>query len=197
MMVATILVQAETDLSDFPVHPFWDFSLDVYMSDGVGQACLELQNEHQLDVNILLYCMWVGASGRGSLTVAQMAAVNEAVNEWHQDVVRALRAIRVRMKRVEGATPEPLTESLRQSIQKTEIDCEHAEQLMLAASVDLTADNIKTISDRLADSVSNISIYFAGFGKVSDVDRRNLTVILNVVFGDLTAEQVEAAAVKI
>ncbi|MEC9208556.1 MAG: DUF2390 domain-containing protein, partial [Pseudomonadota bacterium] len=43
-------------MSEFPDHPFWDFSLDVYMSKGVGAAFLELQRAHELDVNILLFC---------------------------------------------------------------------------------------------------------------------------------------------
>ena len=196
-MAPATVTRAEDTLSDFPEHPFWDFSLDVYMSDGVGQACLELQNAHELDVNILLFCMWVGASGRGSLTAPQMAVVTNSVKEWHQDVVRALRAVRVRMKREIGSAPEALSESLRQRIQKTEIDCEHAEQLMLAASIDLVEDNASEISDRLVACVSNISTYFSSFGEVSEVDRANLSLILKAAFRELGADLVRAAAAKI
>ena len=49
---------------DFPDHPFWDFSLRVHGADGVAGACLDLQDAHQLDVNIVLYCCWIGATGR-------------------------------------------------------------------------------------------------------------------------------------
>ncbi|SVE59980.1 uncharacterized protein METZ01_LOCUS512834, partial [marine metagenome] len=31
---------------------FWDFSNHVYQTDGVQAACLELQNEYGLDVNM-------------------------------------------------------------------------------------------------------------------------------------------------
>ena len=54
-------------MSDFPDHPFWDFSLIVYMTPGVGPACVALQEAHELDVNIVLFCLWAGASGRGAL----------------------------------------------------------------------------------------------------------------------------------
>ena len=104
-------------MTEFPDHPFWDFSLSVYMSDGVGAACLELQTTHELDVNILLFCLWFGASGRGSLNADQIAAAIEAVDAWHQEVVRALRAVRVRMKGGVTEAPSALTESLRQRIQ--------------------------------------------------------------------------------
>ncbi|MEE2997206.1 MAG: TIGR02444 family protein [Pseudomonadota bacterium] len=181
-------------MAKFPDHPFWNFSLEVYMSHGVGPACLELQTRHQLDVNILLYCMWAGASGRGALTGSQMASVDAAVKEWHQDVVRALRAVRVRMKTGVGNAPDDLTEALRQRIQKIEIDCEHVEQLILANTVDLAANGAKTNTERLEDAVSNISSYFATFGEVSGADRRSLALILKVAFRDLEADQVEAAA---
>ena len=57
----------------FPDHPFWDFSLGIYGWAGIPQACLELQSAHELDVNILLYCLWFGASGHGAFDEADMA----------------------------------------------------------------------------------------------------------------------------
>ena len=182
----------EYPVAEFPDHPFWDFSLDVYMSEGVGAACLELQDAHELDVNILLFCMWVGASGRGALTADQMFAVTGAVEEWHHDVVRALRAVRVRMKGGVGDSPAELTESLRQRIQKAEIDCEHTEQLMLAASVDLGVDNERASADRLVDAISNISAYFDTFGAVSGNDRKNLGFILKIAFPDIPGDAIQA-----
>lgn len=185
-------------MAEFPDHPFWDFSLDVYMSDGVGVACLELQDAHHLDVNILLFCQWFGASGRGALTAAQMKTVTDAVRVWHHDVVRALRAVRTLMKGGMDPAPVDLAESLRQRIQKTEIDCEHTEQLMLAASIETAVDDARSSEDRLADAVSNISEYFQTFeGVLSDRDRVNLCVILGVAFRDRTSADVAAACNRI
>ena len=178
-------------MTEFPDHPFWDFSLDVYMSEGVGAAFLELQKAHELDVNILLFCMWVGASGRGSLTTEQMSVLLDAVSTWHEDVVRALRAIRVRMKGGIGNAPSQLSESLRQRIQKTEIDCEHAEQLMLTEVLDMTADQGKTASERLVDAASNLSTYFATFGSISVSDKQNLCFVLRIAFPNLNDLQLE------
>ena len=180
-------------MTEFPDHPFWDFSLDVYMSKGVGAAFLELQKAHELDVNILLFCMWVGASGRGSLTTEQMSVLLDAVSTWHEDVVRALRAIRVRMKGGIGNAPSQLSESLRQRIQKTEIDCEHAEQLMLTEVLDMTADKGKMASERLIDAASNLSTYFATFGSISVSDKQNLCFVLRIAFPNLNDFQLEDA----
>ena len=181
-------------MAEFPDHPFWDFSLEVYMSDGVGPACLELQDAHELDVNVLLFCMWVGASGRGALTVEQMETVAGAVHEWHEDIVRVLRALRTRMKGGMAHAPAELAESLRQRIQKTEIDCEHTEQLMLAGAVELPVEENRSPDARLSDAVSNTSAYFRTFaGDASARDRTNIALMLAVAFRDLSGVAVETA----
>lgn len=181
-------------MAEFPDHPFWDFSLDVYMSDGVGAACLELQDAHELDVNILLFCQWLGASGRGALSPAQMKSVTAAVETWHQDVVRALRAVRTLMKGGMDPAPADLRESLRQRIQKTEIDCEHTEQLMLAGSIETSVNETRSEGDRLLDAVANLSAYFQIFGgAVSARDRENLGVMLRVSFPNRTPDEIRAA----
>lgn len=181
-------------MAEFPEHPFWDFSLDVYMSEGVGAACLELQGAHELDVNILLFCQWLGASGRGALSPAQMKTVTDTVHVWHRDVVRALRAVRTLMKGGMDPAPADLAESLRQRIQKTEIDCEHTEQLMLAGSIETAVDDARSRDDRLADAVSNLSEYFRIFGgAVTGRDRENLCVMLGAAFRDRAAADIAAA----
>jgi uncharacterized protein (TIGR02444 family) len=181
-------------LAEFPDHPFWDFSLDVYMSNGVGAACLDLQDAHELDVNVLLFCLWVGASGRGALTEAEMKTVTDAVHAWHHDIVRALRAVRTLMKGGMDPAPVDLAESLRQRIQKTEIDCEHTEQLMLAAAVETTADDSRADDLRLGDAVSNVALYFQSFGaNASAQDRQNIAVMLRVAFRDQPDEAITAA----
>jgi uncharacterized protein (TIGR02444 family) len=175
-------------LAQFPEHPFWDFSLGVYMSEGVGAACLELQDAHELDVNVLLFCMWQGASGRGALSATEMQMALAAVEDWHHDIVRGLRAVRVRMKGGMPPAPMDLSESLRQRIQKAEIDCEHTEQLMLAAAIDKEPDESRTDEVRLADAVATLAEYFAAIGGVAtDADRSNLAHMLGFAFGGLDA----------
>ena len=181
-------------MAEFPDHPFWDFSLDVYMSDGVGAACLELQDAHELDVNVLLFCLWRGASGCGALTADEMKIATDAVYAWHHDIVRALRAVRTLMKSGMKPAPADLAESLRQRIQKTEIDCEHTEQLMLAAAIETTVDVTRADDLRLVDAVSNVSQYFQLFGeKASAQDRQNIAVMLQVAFRDLGPADITAA----
>ncbi len=169
-------------LVEFPKHPFWDFSLKVYTSDGVAEACLELQNTHQLDVNILLFCLWYGASGRGKLNDKEIKKIICHVDIWHRDVVKELRKLRVLLKGGMKNAPAELTISLRRSLQKIEIDAEHIEQLMLSTLIPAVEDASKDDRKKIEETISNISSYFAIFGTISTRDWKNLMVILETVF---------------
>ena len=59
----------------------WRFSLTVYGRAGVPAACLALQDEGGRDVNLLLYCCWVGASGLDTPTgfASAVATVSSAL----------------------------------------------------------------------------------------------------------------------
>lgn len=173
-------------MTEFPEHPFWDFSLEVYMAPGVGKACIELQERHGLDVNLLLFCVWAGASGRGVLDDRGMEAATSSVRVWHDAVVRPLRAVRTRMKGGLPRASAELAESLRRRIQKIEIDCEHAEQLMVADSVDLAPDRSRSEDGRAEDAAANVARYFRSFGgDVAPEDRSRLEVVLGAAFAGM------------
>ncbi len=176
---------------EFPDHPFWDFSLGVYGQAGVPQACLELQSDHQLDVNILLYCLWLGASGRGTLDAAEMMRVTGSVAEWHEEIVRGLRAVRQRLKGGMPPAPEELSEPLRAGVQKLEIDFEHLEQLMLAAAIERAPDDNADGESRIRAALANAGRYFEALNvRQSSEDRRNLAILLKAAFEGLDSELV-------
>ena len=171
---------------EFPDHPFWDFSLGVYGQPGIPQACLELQAAHQLDVNILLYCLWFGASGHGALNADEMAQVTGSVADWHHEIVRGMRAVRQRLKGGMPPAPEELSEPLRAGVQKLEIDFEHLEQLMLAAAIDRTPDDATDGESRIRAALANVGRYFEALEiRQSGEDRRNLAILLKAAFTDL------------
>lgn len=119
----------------FPEHPFWDFALRVYGAPGVSAACLGLQERHGIDVNLMLFCLWLGHSDRGAMTEPEILAALAATDRWHRTVVKGLRLVRRALKERFPDAPADLREQLRGEIQKTEINAEHLEQLMLVAAV--------------------------------------------------------------
>ena len=105
----------------FEDHPFWEFSLRVYGNEGVPIACLALQERHAIDVNMLLFCAWIGESGRGLLGEADLESALVATMAWNQDIVCSLRAVRNQLKGGMPTIPTERSETLRKMILEIEV----------------------------------------------------------------------------
>jgi uncharacterized protein (TIGR02444 family) len=170
---------------DFPPHPFWDFSVTLYDKPGVAPACLALQERHGVDVNALMFCLWLAASGRGPVPREELAASFAAVTAWHAQVVRTLRPLRQRLKFGFDPVTAELVQGLRARIQKIEIDAEHIEQLTLAASpaAEALARPGLGAEEMAAHAAEHLAGYFQHLGaEPESADRDQLCVILAVAF---------------
>ncbi|MFW2403724.1 MAG: TIGR02444 family protein [Gammaproteobacteria bacterium] len=116
---------------DFQNSPFWDFSLSLYGRPGVADACLFLQDRYGLDVNIILFCVWVGSTGRGPLENNDVDACIRRTRDWRDRVIEPLRQIRRACRDEPLGVPEFLLEVFRPSMHDVELDAEHVEQLIL------------------------------------------------------------------
>ena len=114
---------------------FKRFALALYGSEGVADACLYLQNRHDLDVNLVLFAAFVGAERRQRLTTSNLDAARARVDAWHSEVVRPLRAVRQRLKTGPAPAPNEITAHLRRRLQQVEIDAEVIELDLLCAVV--------------------------------------------------------------
>jgi uncharacterized protein (TIGR02444 family) len=98
--------------------------LALYARDGVPEACLHLQNRHDLDVPMVLFAAFVGAVRRETLTASDLEAARGSVDAWHHEVVRPLRAVRQRLKSGPAPAPNDITARLRSEVQRIEIAAE-------------------------------------------------------------------------
>jgi uncharacterized protein (TIGR02444 family) len=80
-----------------PDNDFWRFSLKVYEQEGVANECLELQERHGVNVNLLLFCAWIGTQAI-ALDRKDIEAAAQIVVHWDAMVVRPLRIARREMK---------------------------------------------------------------------------------------------------
>ena len=112
---------------------FKRFALALYRSEGVADACLHLQNRHDLDVNLVLFAAFVGAERRQRLTTSSLEDARARVDAWHREVVRPLRAVRQRLKTGPASAPNEITAHLRRRLQQVEIDAELIELDQLGA----------------------------------------------------------------
>jgi len=132
---------------------FWTFSLTFYGRPGVAAACLALQDEHGLDVNIVLLCCWLGWSGRGRLDKASLAAADRSVAAWRREVIWPLRAVRRALKK----RPDAAAAALRRDVQTLELHAEREAQRLLLAGL----GSASPAADRHADAAANLALYFA------------------------------------
>jgi|NGEPerStandDraft_6_1074524.scaffolds.fasta_scaffold35414_2 uncharacterized protein (TIGR02444 family) len=114
-------------------HPFWTFSLSIWAQAGVEQACLALQ-EAGADVNLLLFCCWLGAEGR-QIDKRQLKKLMSAVSVWQEEVLAPLRRARRAVKKGIPGMPQEWGAWLRRRIAAAELDAEYVEQLLLAGQV--------------------------------------------------------------
>ncbi|MEH6639759.1 MAG: DUF2390 domain-containing protein [Porticoccaceae bacterium] len=134
-------------------NPFWQYSLALYQRPGVANFCLNLQdglhptadrsainpqaqsadpeNEHA-NVNVLLFCCWVGRQGV-ELTQSDMPNLEASIATWHQDQVLPLRAARRALgsnDRNEG-NKKNIEEQNKRELLARELEAEGKEQGLL------------------------------------------------------------------
>lgn len=122
-------------MTAFRAHPAWDFVIRLYAVPDVAAACLDLQERHGINVTFMLFCLWRGSVSAGPLG-EHVPALAAAAREWHETVVLPVRAARRRLKTETGSSRKPYATALYKSVLAAEIDCEHAELLMLAERAD-------------------------------------------------------------
>ncbi|HZP79509.1 MAG TPA: TIGR02444 family protein [Pseudolabrys sp.] len=148
-------------------NPFWRFSLAVYGAPGVQAECLALQERFGIDVNVLLFCAWIGVSKRISLDNAQLNAIEAATGSWHQAAVQPLRAARQQLK----AMPEmshPDVVQLRKELAALELRAEQIEQALLCE----LASQIPAGSTSAPDAVrGNVDAYLRRRDEAIAVDQ--------------------------
>jgi uncharacterized protein (TIGR02444 family) len=118
-------------------NPLWRFALAHYRRRGVAVACLALQDGAGIDVNLLMFALWHGASGRGRLGRTALSRLVRAVAAWQSQVVMPLRDLRRRLKPLVddptlGLLVRPIS-GLRSDVKRLELEAERVELAMLFA----------------------------------------------------------------
>ena len=153
-------------------NPFWDFSLAVWGREAVEPACLDLQERHGLDVNLLLFCGWAGRRGR-ALDDADIARLIEAARPWREATVVPLRKLRKWLKG-QSAAPGATAGRLRERIKGDELQAEAIQQDLFVA--------VMPVPDGTggpAVTVANMAAYFAALGIAPDAsDTAHLANVL-------------------
>jgi uncharacterized protein (TIGR02444 family) len=104
----------------------WRFSLAFYARPGVPEALMALQDRAGFEVNLVLFALWLGVSGR-SLTKEELASADQIARPIRADVVEPLRALRRKLR----ADPDVDVQHLREGIKALELAAEKVIQVRL------------------------------------------------------------------
>ncbi len=137
--------------------PFWEFSLRTYAGPGVPNACLTLQDGSGVDVNVLLFCLFLGQSNR-KLGAADVRIIAQAIEPWRAGIVVNLRAARRALKDPPPHFEGPMAESLRKQVKAAELEAERIQQEMLFVTFGASGMGVLE-KDAAAASASNIKAY--------------------------------------
>jgi uncharacterized protein (TIGR02444 family) len=107
--------------------PLWRFSLGFYRMPGVAEACIRLQDEAGVDVNLLLYLLWLATSGR-RVSGDEVEAVERKIARWREQVVKPLRALRRAIKAPPPVIEPTTAEVFRTRVKNLELEAERLQQ---------------------------------------------------------------------
>jgi uncharacterized protein (TIGR02444 family) len=149
---------SEAQTAPFDESPFWRFSLRFYARSKVSAACLALQDGANVDVNLLLFLLFLAEHQR-SVQAGDIARLDASISDWREQVVRRLRDLRRALKPGIGEIPGTVSETFRGQIKRLELESERIEQAVLER---FSAETIGSISpSRIAAAEANFAAYEA------------------------------------
>lgn len=177
----------------WPESAFWTFSVDLYERPGVEAACLALQDRHDLNVNLMLWALWLADCGV-VLNEPTFERAKTAVAPWQEEVVGPLRAVRRQLRfQIEHADADDIAgqwpsqvKTLRQSILTLELDCEHLAQLALGHLGDELKPSRQASAKLAGSNLACLQIF-------REEDRGDLANLLKQVFPEALQAHLDAA----
>ena len=106
----------------------WRFSLAFYERPGVADALIALQDRDGFDVNLILFSLWFGISGRGTLGGDTLAASERVAATLRSEIVEPLRSLRRKLRH----HPDRDVQRLREGVKALEFAGEKLVQDRLA-----------------------------------------------------------------
>jgi uncharacterized protein (TIGR02444 family) len=116
-----------TEAQNSQGSPLWRFSLRFYRQPKVADACIALQEEAGVDVNLLLFLLW-HATLMHELSAGEVAALEGKIGPWRDATVIPLRTVRRALKAPPALVAGAGAELFRTRIKAVELEAERLQQ---------------------------------------------------------------------
>jgi uncharacterized protein (TIGR02444 family) len=109
------------------ITPFWRFSLSFYRQTGVSDACIALQDGCGVDVNLLLFLIWLASEGR-QLAPDDVKRLDDQVRSWRELTIIPIRDTRRKLKGAVTLVEAGKQEAFRNKVKAVELEAEQLQQ---------------------------------------------------------------------
>ena len=179
-----------------PPNPVWDYSVTLWGDERARTALVRLQDRNaahtDVDVNILLFCVWAAATGYGELNAGEILGAISATTPWRDAVVLPLRTARRSLTKGVDPVPPALGAGLLAAVGEAELEAERVEQLMLQHLLDIPADQGAAPEAAADAAAASFARYFSRLGIIpAEANNRDMGQLLAVAFPGAGAESVE------
>jgi uncharacterized protein (TIGR02444 family) len=139
--------------------PLWRFSLAFYAAPSVARSLIALQDKDGLDVNLMLFALWHGVSGRGRLDSDGLRAAGRAAGKIRADIVEPLRTLRRNLRQ----NPDADVQRLLDGVKALELAAEKVVQSRLTRLAG-PCDASRSRHARLDAAYDNFALYLGSEG---------------------------------
>ncbi|MCK4608357.1 MAG: DUF2390 domain-containing protein [Gammaproteobacteria bacterium] len=176
-------------IADLPEHPFCTYVNQNLSHEPIKDALTSLQQHLDLNINVLLFCCWVGKSGRKQLNKKELLTILTTITPWHEQIVATLKKLRVTLQHKISSS---LSHNISQLVQEQEAAANKIEQLMLTEII-----THKPVSrgekQKLNDSCRNIHTYCKELPKKPDKQQiSTLKLLLSHLFPQAELTQLDS-----
>src|SRR4030088_504719 len=142
--------------------PFWKFSLGYYRGAGVSEACLELQDNCGVDVNVVLFLLWMASQTR-VVPPDQVKRLADKVRAGQTAVIGPIRSLRRMLKSEAPLLDKGAAELFRTKIKAVELESERLQQeAMYALAEGLKAESATSVEGAAR---ANVAAYERALGR--------------------------------
>jgi uncharacterized protein (TIGR02444 family) len=112
--------------------PFWRFSLKFYRQPSVSEACIALQDGCGVDVNLLLFLLWLASDDR-QLSAEEVKMLDDNIRDWRNLTIVPIRDVRRKLKSAPTLVEAGTQETFRNKVKTIELEAERLQQEALYA----------------------------------------------------------------
>ena len=116
-----------TETESTALTPFWRFSLNFYRQAGVSDACIASQDGCGVDVNLLLFLVWLGSEGR-QVSPQEVKKFDDGVRSWRELTIVPIRDTRRKLKGATTLVDPSQQEAFRNKVKAIELEAEQLQQ---------------------------------------------------------------------